>query len=236
MDLMVFFQGWCDMQQITILKLTCMGPSETTTRENIYKKWSKLLSFFFAYCGCVSCASELDCMKILPWLSLSKFIVWFEIVKNNIEEHPQKFGFLFERPEQREFSTLSHQTKIGPNAAPRKCTTRYKAVVKFVQQIKVFEKCMKPPLYHVYQTNFDHAVLKFGHNKVFEVLDKSMNPTNAFCTESNLYLFMIAAAYKESTVCVVNHLLRRDLSWVNECMKSLEAEVLNNKKRKHNSL
>ena len=78
-------------------------------------------------------------------------------------------------------------------------------------------------------TNFDLAVVKFGHNKVFEVLDKSMmNPMNAFCTESNLCPFMISAAYKESTVCVINHFLRRDLSWLNECMKSLVAEVLNN--------
>ena len=82
---------------------------------------------------------------------------------------------------------------------------------------------------------FDLAVAKFGQNKVFEVLDKYMEPMNDFCTESNLCPFMIAASYKESTVCAINRLLRHELSWVNEYMKSLEGKVLSNKKRKHNS-
>ena len=173
-----------------------------------HKQWSS---------GCLASNGVIYCIpnhaeRILssdPWKELCT------TVKNNIQEHPQNFGFLFERPEQRDFSTLSHQTKIGHNAAPRKCTTRYKAVVKFVQQIKVFEKCMKPPLYHVYQTNFDHAVVKFGRKKVIEVLDEYMTPVNDFCRHSNLCPFMIVASYKESSVCDIYHFLRQDLSWVN---------------------
>ena len=61
-------------------------------------------------------------------------------------------------------------------------------------------------------TNFDHAVVKFGQSKVFEVLEKSMKPINDLCRESNLCPFMIAASFKDSTACAINHLLRRDLS------------------------
>ena len=65
-------------------------------------------------------------------------------------------------------------------------------------------------------TKFDLAVVKFGHNKVFEVLDKSMKPMIDYCKESNLYPFMIVALQKRSPLCAIHHLLRRDLSWVNE--------------------
>ena len=44
-----------------------------------------------------------------------------------------------------------------------------------------------------------------------------MKPVHDYCKESNLCPFMIAASYKESPVCAINHLLRRDLSWVNSC-------------------
>ena len=67
-------------------------------------------------------------------------------------------------------------------------------------------------------TNF-LAVVKLGQNTVFEVL---MKPVNDHCAESNLCPFMIAASYKDSPVCVVNHLLRRDISWVHSCIGSLE--------------
>ena len=45
-------------------------------------------------------------------------------------------------------------------------------------------------------TNFDLAVVKFGQNTVFEVLDTAMKPVNDLCKESNLYSFMVAASYK----------------------------------------
>ena len=79
-------------------------------------------------------------------------------------------------------------------------------------------------------TNFDLAVVKFGQNTVFEVLDTAMKPVNDFCKESNLCSFMVAASYKESTVCVINHSLRRDVSWVHNCMSSLEGNAPKNKK------
>ena len=65
---------------------------------------------------------------------------------------------------------------------------------------------------HVPLTNFDHAVVKFGHCKVFEIMEKSLKPVNDYSP------FMLVASYSESSVCVINHLLRRDLSWVNSCI------------------
>ena len=70
------------------------------------------------------------------------------------------------------------------------------------------------------QTNFDHAVIKFGQKKVFEVLEKAMKPVNKYCKENNLCPFMIVASNKESTLCAINYLLRRDPSWVNTCSNS----------------
>ena len=81
-------------------------------------------------------------------------------------------------------------------------------------------------------TNFDIAVIKFGQNKVFEVLEKHMTPINDYCKESNLCPFMLVASQKESALCAIHHLLRRDLSWVNECITSLELEGKSMKKRK----
>ena len=91
------------------------------------------------------------------------------------------------------------------------------------------------------QTNFDHAIVKFGHKQVYEVLETSMKPVNDYCKETNICPFMIVApcADKEtSTLSAINHLLRRDLSWVNNCTtcSSLESKTLTNKKRKCNSL
>ena len=74
-------------------------------------------------------------------------------------------------------------------------------------QIIEAEDNSAPPL-----TNFDHAVVKFGQSKVFEIMEKSMKPINDLCRESNLCPFMIAASFKDSTVCAINHLVRRDLS------------------------
>ena len=81
-------------------------------------------------------------------------------------------------------------------------------------------------------TNFDHAVLKFGHNKVFEILEKCIQPVDDYCEVSNLYPLVIAASCKESRVCVINHLLCRDLSWLNSCIGSLEGNDRKKKRRK----
>ena len=84
----------------------------------------------------------------------------------------------------------------------------------------------------LYFTNFDLAV-KFGHYTVFEVLKQAMKPVNDYCKESNLYPFIIAASYKdkESPVCVINHLLCRDLSWVNSStISSMKGNAPKNKK------
>ena len=79
-------------------------------------------------------------------------------------------------------------------------------------------------------TNFDQAVIKFGYSKVFEILEKCIEPVNDFCIESNSCPFMIAVSYKDSTLCAINYLLRRDLSWVNSCIGSLKG---NGPKNKH---
>ena len=86
-------------------------------------------------------------------------------------------------------------------------------------------------------TNFDLAVVKFGQKKVLHVLEKSMKPVHDYCKESNLCPFMLVASQKESALCAINHLLRRDLSLVNECISSLELEgkSMNNKKRAYES-
>ena len=92
---------------------------------------------------------------------------------------------------------------------------------------------------HESQTNFDHAIVKFGYKEVYEVLETSMKPVDDYCKETNLCPFMIVASYAHkgtSTLSAINHLIRRDLSWVNNCTSSLESKTLTNKKRKHNSL
>ena len=87
---------------------------------------------------------------------------------------------------------------------------------------------------HESQTNFDHAIVKFGQKQVYEVLEKSMKPVNIYCKEANLFPFMIVASYKEtSTLSAINHLLRHDLSWVSNCTSSLEGKIPTDKKRKH---
>ena len=79
----------------------------------------------------------------------------------------------------------------------------------------MFGKHTKPPLHQVCKINCNHAVVKFGREKVIEVLDEYMTPVNDFCRHSNLCPFMIVASYKESSVCDIYHFLRQDLSWVN---------------------
>ena len=164
-------------------------------------------------------------------LSIDPWKEFCTTVKDNIEEYPQDFGFLFERHEQtRKSSKLSHQTKMDHNnAAPHKYKTRYKAVGKFVQKIrskKVFDKHTKPTLHQVCKINCNHAVAKFGREKVIEVLDEHMTPVNDFCKRSNLCPFMIVASYEESSVSEIYHFLRQDRSWVNGIDKrSVEVKV-----------
>ena len=156
-------------------------------------------------------------LTIDPWKE------YLMTVKNNIEEHPQHFGLLFERTEERESSTLSHhEPSIDDHAAPRKCTNCYNAIIKFVQKIGFRKRALEehmntiqPPLHHVSRINLDHAVVKFGQKKAIEALEKHMAPVNDFCERSNLCPFMIVASYKESSVCTINHFLCQDLSsWV----------------------
>ena len=82
---------------------------------------------------------------------------------------------------------------------------------EFGSLFQTIEQADEDYLLHVSPTNFDHAVVKFGHCKVFEIVEKTMKPVNDYCQESNLSPFMLAASYGESRVCVINHLLR-DLS------------------------
>ena len=77
-----------------------------------------------------------------------------------------------------------------------------------------------------FQTHFDHAVIKFGQEKVLEVLEKHMQPVNDFCKGSNLCPFMIVASSKESTVSAIHHFLRCDLSWV-PCISPYKYEEAN---------
>ena len=161
-------------------------------------------------------------MCIDPW---KEFLM---TVKKNIEEYPQNFGFLFERTVQMESFTLSrHQPNIDHHAAPRKCTNCYNAIIKFVQKMGIKKSALepatagfeqhntKPPLHHVSRINFDHAVVKFGQEKVIAVLEKHMGPVHDFCKCSNFCPFMIVASYQESSVGAIYHFLRQDLSWVN---------------------
>ena len=86
-----------------------------------------------------------------------------------------------------------------------------------------------PP--HASLTNyFDLAFVKFGYSKVIEIMEKCIKPVDGFCIASNLCPFMIAASCKESRVCVINHLLRCDLSWVNNCVGSLKGSESKKKK------
>ena len=152
-------------------------------------KWSSgvLASNGTIYCFPV-CANHV--LSVNPWKEFSMTL------KNNIKEHPQELGFLFQMNEEKnDVDALS-------------------------------------------QTIFDHAVVKFGQEKVLEVLEKytKMRPIQDFCKESNLYSFMIVASYKESAVSAINHLLRRELSWVNYSCAStclFEDTALTNKKRKY---
>ena len=57
-----------------------------------------------------------------------------------------------------------------------------------------------------------------------------MKSVNDYCMESNLCPFMIAASYKESPLCAICRLLRRDLSGVNSCISSLVGTAPKNKK------
>ena len=143
--------------------------------------------------GCLATDGVIYCIpsnanKVLAIDPLGEFL---ETTKANMEDHPDKFGRLFQTIE------------AGEDSVPR-----------------------------VSLTNFNHAVIKFGQDTVFEILDKSMQPINDFCTKSNLFPFLIAASCEQSTVGAINHLLSRDLSWMNSCISSLEGNASKNKKRR----
>ena len=123
-------------------------------------------------------------LAIDPW---GEFL---ETTKAHMEDHPEKFGLLF-------------QTIEADVSVPR-----------------------------VSLSNFDHAVVKFGQNEVFEAMEKSMKPINAFCKKYNLFPFLIAASCKESNLDAIHHLLRHNPSWVNSVIGSLEISAPKNKKRR----
>ena len=75
----------------------------------------------------------------------------------------------------------------------------------------------------------NHAVAKFGENKVFEIMKECMKPIDDFCKEPSLFPFLIAASCEESTMGPIYHLLRRNLSWVNTSVSSLEGKAQKNK-------
>ena len=120
---------------------------------------------------------------------------FLETTQTNMEDHPDKFGFLFQKI-----------IEVGEGSAVQESLTK-----------------------------FDHAIVKFGGQKeVYEVLETAMKPVNVYCKETNLCPFMIVAscAYKETiTLSATNQMLRRDLSWMNNCTSNSQG-----KKRKHNSV
>ena len=218
--------------------------------------------------GVIYCFSEFSSriLTIDPW---KEFLM---NVKKNIEEYPQNFGFIFERTEKKESSTMSlhkpnidhqlertkqttesstlsyQQPNIHHHEAPRQSKSCYNAIAKFVQNIG-FQKAaleenttmppplkpplepqlkppLEPPLHHVSRINFDHAVVKFGEEKLFEGLEKHMAPVNDFCKHSNLCPFMLLASCKEISVGTIYHFLCEDLSsWINGGVGSLEVKA-----------
>ena len=84
---------------------------------------------------------------------------------------------------------------------------------------------------HVSLTNLDLTVIKFGYHAVFDILEeKCIKAINDFCLESNLCPFLLWHLTQPREVCVINHLLRYDLSWVNSCcIGSLNRNAPNNK-------
>ena len=64
-------------------------------------------------------------------------------------------------------------------------------------------------------SNFDCAVMKFGIQKVLEIMQEHMPPTNEVYAVCGLYPFMIAASYNESSLSIVYVLLRQGPSLIN---------------------
>ena len=146
-------------------------------------------------------------------------------VKNKIEEYPQKFGFLFQKTFEEE------EDEEGDDDDEEEDEDEDEEEDDDEEEDE--DESRSP-----FPTNFDHAVIKFGQEKVLEVLDEHMEPVQVFCKGSNLCSFMIVASSKESTVSAIHHFLRPDLSWV-ACIRALQADnvqVLTEKKRKHNSI
>lgn len=105
---------------------------------------------------------------------------------DNKEEHPGKFGFLFERKSIAK--TIFHPTR-GLRITPKKQTIILQG-----------------------STMFESAVTKFGRARTFEVMAKcGMSPTD-ICTITNLYPFLMAASNPGHSVSVIYEFLRRDPS------------------------
>ena len=93
--------------------------------------------------------------------------------KTNMEENPEKFGFLFQ------INAENNNTETNTDTDTDTLANR---------------------------TNFDCAVTKFGMQKVVEIVQEHMPPSNEVC---GLYPFMLAASYKESPLWIVYVLLRQ---------------------------
>ena len=147
--------------------------------------------------------------------------------ETNMQECPEEFGSLFQTIE-----ADSDDSDYDPNGDEDEDddSVLSEESKSLSQPIEVDEDSI-PSL-----TNFDLAVIKFGQKQVFEILEKYMKPIYDYCQNSNLCPFMLVASQKDSALCAIHHLLRRDLSWVNECIEvSLEGKSMNDKKRKYNT-
>ena len=105
--------------------------------------------------------------------------------KANMEEHPEKFGFLFQ------LNAKSNNTDTDTNTD--------------VDAVTLSNR-----------TNFDCAVTKFGMQKVLEIVQEHMPPSNKVC---GLYPFMLAASYKDSPLWIV-YVLLRQVPFLIKCNKN----------------
>ena len=113
---------------------------------NIYGNY--WLSGALATDGIIYCISN-DAKQVL---AIDAFREFLETTKTHMEDHPEKFGRLFQT-----------------------------VVVEVADENSGLPGHRVSPTY----THFSHAVDKFGENKVFEVMEKSMKPINDFCMKSN---------------------------------------------------
>ena len=120
-----------------------------------YKKWFGACAASDGIINYLRCSAR----RVLTIDPLKEYTV---SLKNNMEEHPEQLGCIFQ------------PSRDIPD-----------------------------------KTNFNRAVIKFGLNKVLEVLDECMPPADKACAASNLYPFMIAASCKSSNLSAIYHMLRQ---------------------------